>query len=397
MHKAFSLLLSGLLTIVTTGQSSQPKPIFGVIEGYYGKPLTLERRISLVKTLGRCGLGLYIVAPKLDTYHRIGWRNPPPKTYLADFEKLGAECKKAGVGLCTSLSPGLSLKEREIPLLCERAKTLCKNSPNFFALLFDDIPQKPDAALGKLHAKTGNAVFTALQKAYPKMRMFLCPTQYYDIKATPYITQLALNLDKRVMMFWTGPEIVPAQVPLSDFLGTQKTFRHKAMLWDNFPVNDFQKNKLWLGPYLDRPEQMLTSSGGIVLNISEQSELSKIAISRFADWVCTMPCGSNYGLLVEELSPTFKENVKSLVKLFDVPPGRKRNPLPELSKAFWKNPKSILTDLDKISKLTSAPQKLLREDAAPWARAAAELAKAIRAGKKDLWPYLKLFAPLAGN
>ena len=49
--------------------------LFGVIEGFYGRPWTREQRNSLFKTMSQCkGLNCYMYAPKDDRKHRAAWR-----------------------------------------------------------------------------------------------------------------------------------------------------------------------------------------------------------------------------------------------------------------------------------------------------------------------------------
>ena len=52
-----------------------PKPLFaGVVEGFYGRPWTLDQRRSLFTELSTRGLSGYLYAPKDDRKHRAFWR-----------------------------------------------------------------------------------------------------------------------------------------------------------------------------------------------------------------------------------------------------------------------------------------------------------------------------------
>ena len=45
-------------------------PIRGVVEGYYGKPLSFGQRKDLFAFMKECRMNFYIYAPKDDLYHR---------------------------------------------------------------------------------------------------------------------------------------------------------------------------------------------------------------------------------------------------------------------------------------------------------------------------------------
>ena len=52
-------------------------------EGYYGQPLTDERRLDLVRWLAHNGYDGYGYAPKDDAHHRERWRDPYPAAAMA--------------------------------------------------------------------------------------------------------------------------------------------------------------------------------------------------------------------------------------------------------------------------------------------------------------------------
>ena len=55
----------------------------GVIEGYYGMPLTHEQRLAFLEWMPTEGLDVYCYAPKDDPLHRHQWRDPYPDDDMA--------------------------------------------------------------------------------------------------------------------------------------------------------------------------------------------------------------------------------------------------------------------------------------------------------------------------
>jgi hyaluronoglucosaminidase len=62
-------------------------------------------------------------------------------------------------------------------------------------------------------------------------------------------------------------------------------FGHDLLLWDNYPANDFEVGRLFLGPL--RGRDPLLAEGrlrGIVANAMVQAIPSKLALATVADW-----------------------------------------------------------------------------------------------------------------
>jgi hyaluronoglucosaminidase len=86
-------------------------------------------------------------------------------------------------------------------------------------------------------------------------------------------------------MLWTGNGVVARTVTVQDFRNAESIFKHPLVLWDNYPVNDYKKTRLFLGP-LEGRSSFLDSAGltGILSNPMQQSEASKIPLFTIADY-----------------------------------------------------------------------------------------------------------------
>ncbi|MEN6377261.1 MAG: beta-N-acetylglucosaminidase domain-containing protein [Caldisericales bacterium] len=394
MQQVASLLLSFIVGLFGVSGPGQTGKNFGAIEGYYGKPLSLERRISLVRTMGNIGLNFFMVAPKNEPHLAKRWRDELPETFKTEMSQLAGVCKENGVELCLSISPGSKFNRGEIALLAERVYQLSSYSPNCFALLFDDIGVLRSSGLGKLHAEASNAVLSSIRKRNPFAKLIVCPTQYFGNRKSDYLCNFLVNLDRSIIVFWTGPDVVPEEISGQSFDDFKKMVGRDVAIWDNYPVNDFNPKCLWLGEYYGRHISVVRDSFGLFLNISERSEISKISLAHFADFLGASPCGSMLAYVMDDLFPLHKEAASSLLKIFDVRPGRKMFSWSGVATSFKNDNKSLLKDLLVVASLSQVGNKMLEEDLRPWTESAKILSDAISAKKitpnlLDWFPTLK--------
>src|SRR5206468_2959082 len=80
----------------------------------------------------------------------------------------------------------------------------------------------------------------------------MCPTDYAGCAASPYRDGLAETLPVDAIVLWTGSDIVVGEVTREDVDRAAASYGRRLMLWDNFPVNDFDRSRLFLGPLLGR-------------------------------------------------------------------------------------------------------------------------------------------------
>lgn len=83
--------------------------IRGVVEGFYGKPWSMEDRMEMIPFLGNHGYNLYIYAPKDDSFHRYRWRETYSYSFMKDFEKLVKTGEKSGVEVAFAISLAFQL------------------------------------------------------------------------------------------------------------------------------------------------------------------------------------------------------------------------------------------------------------------------------------------------
>ncbi|MEO3891379.1 beta-N-acetylglucosaminidase domain-containing protein [Nonomuraea sp. B5E05] len=276
-------------------------PLRGTIEGFYGTPWTHAARMEHLRFSGRHKLNAYVYAPKDDPFHRERWREPYPDEELARLAELVAEAAARHVRFVFALSPGLSMvysDAGERAALRAKAEQVWEVGVREFALLFDDIPpelrHEPDreefgtreGASASAHAAVCRdfaAGFLATRGADRPLTMV--PTDYAGTGATAYRDRLAAELPPDVLVWWTGSDIVVGEISARDMTAAAVSYGHRVALWDNFPVNDFDFDRVFLGPLVGRSTELDgVPLEGVTANPMVEAAASRIALTTVADY-----------------------------------------------------------------------------------------------------------------
>jgi hyaluronoglucosaminidase len=254
--------------------------IRGVIEGFYGPPWSHEERLDLIRFCGVRGLNTWVHAPKDDLYHRQLWREPYPDDELVQIGELASEADRHGVDFAYAIAPGLSIRagdESELEALEAKREQLRTVGVRTFQLLWDDID--PDAVAAEAQAEIANR-FAGGEP------LVVCPMGYAGTDETPYRRAFASTLDSRIVLYWTGLEVVSTGIEREELdLAVRSFADHELLLWDNYPVNDWAPETLYLGPLRGRDPGLADGRlQGIVANAMVQCAPSKLALATVADW-----------------------------------------------------------------------------------------------------------------
>ncbi|NUU48385.1 beta-N-acetylglucosaminidase [Sphingomonas zeae] len=274
-------------------------PIRGTIEGFYGKPWSMTDRTKHLDFLGQMKANTYVYSPKDDPFARDKWREPYPAATLAGLGTLAARAKANHVNFVYAISPGPSIcfsDPADEQALLRKFAALRGIGVHSFYVALDDIeyqkwnceadkaafgPSGAQAA-GVAQSKLLNAVQADLLKQDPASRpLIMVPTEYYDAKESPYKAALRANLNPRIVVQWTGTDVVPPAISVPDAKAATKAFGRKTLLWDNYPVNDYASSagRLLLAPYAKREAGLSTELTGILSNPMNQEAPSRVAVT----------------------------------------------------------------------------------------------------------------------
>jgi beta-N-acetylglucosaminidase-like protein len=258
----------------------------GVIEGFYGRPWSHRERLDLLAFCGRQKLNTFVWAPKDDPYHRESWREPYPVAELDRLAELVRVAEHHHVELAWAVAPGLSInfgEEAELIALFRKAEQLYGIGVRSFQLLWDDIPEHLLAEdAGTLHARVTNR-FAAWLRNQPRTRpLVVCPLDYHGTEPTPYRDGFRELLDEDIVVYWTGPKIVSPSISRADTEAARAAFGRELLVWDNYPVNDFDPSRLFLGPLIGREGALPVT--GLIANGMTQAAPSKLGLATAADY-----------------------------------------------------------------------------------------------------------------
>lgn len=283
-------------------QDHPAMPIRGTIEGFYGKPWSQQDRIRHLDFLASVKANTYVYSPKDDPYARDRWREPYPAATLAELGTLAAAAARNHVTFVYAISPGPTVcfsDPADAATLERKFDALRGIGVRSFYVALDDIEYKKwncakdeaafgasgAAAAGVAQARLLNAVQRDLvAKDREAPALIMVPTEYYDAKETPYKAALRRELDPRVVVQWTGTDVVPPAIAIGDAKTATKAFGRKTLLWDNYPVNDYAQTtgRLLLAPYARREAGLAGELSGILSNPMNQEAPSRVAVAGVA-------------------------------------------------------------------------------------------------------------------
>ncbi|CAB1343372.1 unnamed protein product, partial [Coregonus sp. 'balchen'] len=267
--------------------SVRRKFISGVVEGFYGRPWTMEQRKELFRRQQKWGLNTYLYAPKDDYKHRMFWREMYSVEEAEQLITLISAAKEYGIEFIYAISPGLDItfsSQKEVTHFG------CKS----FALLFDDIdhnmcPADKEVFSSFAHAQVSitNEIFQYLGE--PETFLF-CPTEYCgtfcypNVAQSPYLHTVGEKLLPGIEVLWTGPKVVSKDITVESIEEVSKILKRAPVIWDNIHANDYDQKRLFLGPYKGRSTELIPRLKGVLTNPNCEFESNFVAIHTLATW-----------------------------------------------------------------------------------------------------------------
>ncbi|XP_068177052.1 protein O-GlcNAcase [Antennarius striatus] len=278
--------------------------ISGVVEGFYGRPWTMEQRTELFKRQQKWGLNTYLYAPKDDYKHRMYWRDLYTAVEAEQLIALISVAQQHDVEFIYAISPGLDVtfsNPREVTALKRKLDQVKSFGCRSFSLLFDDIetemcPADKQAFSSFAHAQVAitNSVYQHLGE--PETFLF-CPTDYCDAFCTPSVSQSSYlhivgeELLPGIDILWTGPKVVSHKISVESIEEVSTVLKRAPVIWDNIHANDYDPQRLFLGPYKDRPTELIPKLRGVLTNPNCEFYPNFVAIHTLATWCKYSPDG----------------------------------------------------------------------------------------------------------
>ncbi|MFG2979907.1 beta-N-acetylglucosaminidase domain-containing protein [Streptomyces sp. NPDC048258] len=373
-------------------------PVRGIAEAFYGQPWTQEQRLAQLDFMGRTKQNRLLLAPGDDAYRTTAWRQEYPAERQEEFRALAERARANRVVLGWAVTPGQSMclsSAADRAALARKLDAMWELGFRAFQVQFQDISYsewgcsadrerfgKGPAAAAKAHAEVAGELAAHLAARHPGAApLSLLPTEFYQEGATTYRTALSGALDPRVEVAWTGVGVVPRTITGRELAGARSALGHPLVTMDNYPVNDWDPDRIFLGPYAGREPAVAGGSAALLTNAMPQGTLSRIPVFTAADFAWNprgYRPGESWAAAVRELSgpdPRTREAVAALAGN-TASSGLKQQEsayLGPLVEQFWKaraaGDPAAGTELRKaFTVLREAPGRLpgLTDEAGPW-------------------------------
>ncbi len=266
----------------------------GIIEGFYGTPWSHQDRLDILRFMRLVGMNAYYYAPKDDPYHRHRWRDPYPPAARRRLGELVDSAQAADIAFYYSISPGLSIAYSDSGdwnVLAAKMRSIHDIGVRHFALMLDDVPatltHAADRAtfetLADAHADLINRVYRFLE-AYDA-DLVVTPTTYTNAWGDrEYLRRLGQAVPPAIPFFWTGPDVASPDITAADAREWAELMGRPPLIWDNYPVNDFARWRVFLGPLRGRSADLPTAAEGIISNPMNQAHASMLALATVASY-----------------------------------------------------------------------------------------------------------------
>ncbi len=264
----------------------------GLVEGYYGNPYSDADRKSLHEFFGRTKMNVYIYGPKDDPYHRDRWREDYPAAEAARLSELAAVAAKHKVRFVWALHPGgdIQWNDADFKASINKLEKMYALGIRAFSIFFDDI-NGAEQSKGDKQAEYLNYLNENFVKKHTDVApIIMCPTQYnkaYTGGNDTYLNALGNTLDKETHIMWTGNSVVD-MIGKGDMEWVNARIKRNAYIWLNYPVTDYCRDHILMGPTFGNDLDIAPLLGGFVSNPMEYAEASKVSLYSIGDYCWNM-------------------------------------------------------------------------------------------------------------
>ena len=265
----------------------------GVVEGFYGTPWSHQARLRHLKFYGENKMNTYIYGPKDDPYHSSpNWRLPYPEQEAKQIKELVQVAKENAVNFVWAIHPGQDIKwnQEDRDNLLAKFEKMYELGVRSYAVFFDDISGEGTKA--DKQAELLNYIDEQFVKVKKDVTpLIMCPTEYNkswsNVKGG-YLTTLGTKLNPSIHIMWTGDRVIADMYEGDTEKGGMKwinnLIQRPAYVWWNFPVSDYVRDHLLMGPVYGNDLHIANLMSGFVTNPMEHAESSLLAIYGVASY-----------------------------------------------------------------------------------------------------------------
>ena len=265
----------------------------GVVEGFYGTPWSHEARLRQLRFYGQNKMNTYIYGPKDDPYHSSpNWRLPYPAQEAKQIKELVQVAKENAVNFVWAIHPGKDImwNQEDRDNLLAKFEKMYELGVRSYAVFFDDISGEGTKA--DKQAELLNYIDEQFVKVKKDVTpLIMCPTEYNkswsNVKGG-YLTTLGTKLNPSIHIMWTGDRVIAdmyeGDTEKGGMAWINNLIQRPAYVWWNFPVSDYVRDHLLMGPVYGNDLHIAHMMSGFVTNPMEHAESSLLAIYGVASY-----------------------------------------------------------------------------------------------------------------
>lgn len=390
--------------------------IRGAIEGFYGIPWSHQARLDQMAFYGKHKMNTYIYTPKDDQLLRAEWRTPYSGAALDRMKELVKAANTNHVDFTFALSPGNDIcysGQSDFDATITKFDQLRALGVRSFYIALDDIPLKfhcdadkqkyPDNGDWHWLADAQADYLNRIEKEYIEPNhlepLQTVPTNYNGSGPDPYKGEFGARLNNDVRVQWTGEGVFSDTITAASVQRASTSYNTDHLyIWDNFPVNDGKRGRLFLNPLTGRAPDLYKYIDGFTSNPMIEPYASMPALANYGDYTWNGPkydADASMSAVLDELAGPdagTREALRTFADLNQEWPYRAGTEhAPALTKdidAFWaaRADGSTSTALQRrLAAITALPRTLsgmaqpgFASDAQPWIDAAALWATALQ-------------------
>ena len=256
----------------------------------------------MLRFMGRVGMNVYFYGPKDDPFHRERWRDPYPAEQIARVGELARVGRENGVDVWFAVSPGLSMTYSDTSdyrALLAKLDAVAAVGVRHLALFVDDVPEtlihdadrRRFSSLAAAHAFVINSLARDLDAR--GLALAVVQTTYTNsFGSKDYLRELGSLVAPGIPLAWTGIDVVAPEMTAAQARDWGAMLQRPPLVWDNYPVNDFARWRLFLGPLRSRSSDLAGAVAGFVANPMNEAHASMLPLYTVADYLKN-PAGYN--------------------------------------------------------------------------------------------------------
>lgn len=231
-------------------------PVRGLIEGYYGAPLTPPERGCLLDAMVQLRQNLYLYGPKDDPFARQRWADPYPAAGAAALADAARAARARNLDFVWAVSPGAPdggpapgasisfASAADFARLTAKVDSMRALGVGRFALFLDDTTRAlvwgaDRAAFAtpvEAHAELANRLDDYLAARGLPHLLFVGAvyTSLFD-GWRDYAATLGARLRPSISVLWTGPRVYSETLAAADLRDVDAALGRNVVIWDNEP------------------------------------------------------------------------------------------------------------------------------------------------------------------